>query len=424
MGRIKNLIGKFKFGKNKQTSAAFVHIKTTASLLNDDPAWASSGSGEYAYSDSDGGELALKASGWVYSCATKIATSMSDIPLKVYVKGVEAPATYPLVKLLDEPIPGMAQSQWLYLIALYLTLGGETYLEKVRVEAMGVSAVDGKKFLTKELWAFPGSYFTPVVKDDVRRQIPTGYTPNIGSKKVVKPDDIIHTRYSKPGNINAGFGSVEGSESEINTDAQASAWQQTAMGNRGVPDGVFKYTGDLGLGTEDEEDVDQMIADRWSGIKNAHRPFVLGKDMSWIDLSKTMVELEMIPGREFTRAAICAAMGVPSIIFDVSAATYANMAAAVQMLMTFTVKPRMALLIDSLNLMLAPEYGDDVEIRADVGASEAMLTTIRERWSIAVMAKATGAPMDQIFKAVGLDVEPYEGIDTPSNEITAEPMVE
>lgn len=410
MGFLKNLIGRFKFGGGRANKrAGIISIKTSTEILGDPP-WAG-GAGTFAFSDADEGDAAMKASVWVFACTRLIATSMSSIKLKVFVGDEEAPEDHALVALLNQPMPGVAQSQWMALLSQYLTTGGEVYFEKTRAEAIGLSATDPKRGLTSELWAHPGSMFEPIVPPDVRRNVPTGYKPKVGDKDEVAPEDIIHVRRPRPSDINSGFGPVEGSEGEINTDSQASGWQQSALGNRGVPDGIFVYSGEDGLSLTEEQEVEQQIDDRWTGIKNAHKPFVLGKDLAWVDLAKTMVELELIPGRIFTKSGICAAMIVPTVLFDAAAATYANLAAALSQLQTLNILPTAKLIVDALNISLAPEYGDDVTIKVDPGKSMAMLPMVQNQWDIVAKAVSTGVPVNQLIESVGLDVEPYAGSD-------------
>lgn len=407
ISKFKKVFGSF-FGRPKRRTP-IVGIKSTFDVLSQDPAWAA-GSGGFAFKGKDNGDEAMKASIWVYACARVIATTLASIPLKAYQYGEEVASDHPLAKLLREPIPGFTQSLWLYLMSLYITTGGEAYLEKIRASILGASAIDGQG-LIKELWCFPGSYFEPNAAETARKQVPASYSPQYGDETEVATADIIHIRRPRPSNINAGFGPVEGAESEISTDSQASAWQQSALKNRGVPDGIFKYTGELGLDGDQEVEIDAQLDARWTGLKNSHRPFVLGQDMDWIDLSKSMVELELIPGRNFTKEAICSAMGVPDVIFSASQATYANLSAAMLLMMTFTIMPQSRMIADSLTLSLAPEYGEGYTIEPAPGVSMAMLPMVRDQWSIAKDAMQTGAPMAAIFESVGLKVEEYPGIE-------------
>jgi HK97 family phage portal protein len=410
--RFSRFIGRFKWGhkEREDKTAKLIHIKTSVDVI-EDPPWADN-SQAYKYSENDAGDKALQASTWVYACAEKIATSTAAIELRAYAGDKELPDTHPLAVLLKEPLPGISQSLWMYAVSMYFTTGGQTYLEKIRASINGVSATGNGKGLTKELWPFSGSTFKPEVPENVRRTVPTGYTPTVGDLTEISPDDIIHVRKPRPSDINAGFGPVEGAEAEINIDSQAAGWQQMALGNRGVPDGIFAYTGEYGLNEEQKIEFDAEIGDKWTGIKNAHRPFVLGESVKWIPLANTMVDVELIPGRTFTKEAICATHGVPTVLFDASGATYANLASAMLQLMSTVVMPNVKTLVDLLNVNLSPEYGETINIQAKPASNMAMMPLIENQWKVAKEAQSTGAPMDQVFESVGLNLEPYPGIDT------------
>lgn len=399
------ILAKFRFKNKKPDPKRVISIKTAAEML--DPAWA--GDASFTYNENDSGDAALSASNWVYSCADLIAVLFSSIELAAYDGDTEVPSDDKLARLLAQPVPGLSQSLWLYIISMYLTLGGETYLEKVRVPILGKSALYPALDLIKELWPSAGSTFKPVVPKNVRRIKPTAYTPTVGDTEDVLPLDIIHLRKPRPSNINAGFGPVEASQGEINTDTQASAWQQTALKNRGVPDGIFVFKGEDGLEKYQQTAFNTQIKEAWTGLQNAHLPFVLGREVEWIALAKTMVELELLPGRIFTKEAICAAMHTPTVLFDSSGATYANLGSAMLQLLTMVIIPAIKMLVDLLNIMLAPEYGPNISIRYKLTSLMAMMPLIEHQWRVASMAMATGVPMDQILKSVGLDVEPYAG---------------
>lgn len=382
-----------------------VRSASTVAASNPDPQWA------YSYAPTDDADRALQASVWVYACAREIATAAKAIPLRVYRGADLAPPEHPLVQLLNRPAPGWTQARWMEATAYHLTLTGRSVARKYRARALGQSAVHKGQGLPNELFPFPASAFKlHVDKDDMRRPV-TAYEPRKGKDKTsIPPRDVVDVVHVRPGAPDAGLSPSEGAQREISTDSQAAQWQQVALQNRGVPDGVF--VSKLPLNGPQIEEVEEQLKSRWAGVRNAHLPFILGTDLEWHDLAKTAVEMELLGGRTFTKAAICAAFGVPSVLFDAAGTTYANYETARAILMTHTVLPLARAVRDQLQADLVPEYGDPtLSIELDLEAVDALLPFLRERWNVAKQALGAGVPMSQVSETYRLGVQPYDGWD-------------
>jgi phage portal protein BeeE len=117
-------------------------------------------------------------------------------------------------------------------------------------------------------------------------------------------------------------------------------------------------------------------------------------------------------GRRFAREAICAALGVPAVLFNLEGATYANLSTALLALWTMGANPILELILSYLNLELAPEYGADVSIVADTSQVDALLPLLRERWDVAAIAAQRGLSVDQLTSLFGLGVSPFPGSET------------
>jgi HK97 family phage portal protein len=292
----------------------------------------------------------------------------------------------------------------------HLSLTGRTLLRKYRARAIGLSAQYKGMGLPAELFPFTAQAFkVDYDKDDIRNPI-EDYTPRSGKDRTaILPHDMIDVMNVRPGKTYEGFSPSEAARREISTDCQAAEWQQVALQNRGVPDGLL--VSKMPLGGEQLEAVEDQLKSRWVGMRNAHLPFVLGSDLEWLDLAKTAVEMELLDGRAFTKGAICAAFGVPSVLFDVAGATYANYETARAILMSHTVLPQVRQIADSLNIFLCPEFGPDYSIEPDLEATDALLPQLRARWEVASKALAAGVPMSQVAETFKLGVQPYDGWD-------------
>lgn len=384
-----------------------------------EPAWV------WSYSTSAKPDTIQTVSAWVYACADLIATSLSALPV-VLRQGdavLSLSSDDPLATLLREPIPEVPWDQWLEEVGLYAILTGSCLIEKRRVNAYGPSERYPNLGKPAQLWPFGANAFKAKVDDLVRRQEIEYYEPKIGTDRdKLPPSEIVRVAYTRLGKRNEGLSKVEGSQGEINADRGAADWQTSSLKNRGVPDGIIKLKNHIG--DTQETNLYNHIQDQWVGSRNAHRPVVLGADADWIDLAKTAVEMEMIEGRRFTRSAICATMGVPEVIFDVSGATYANLETALLSLSTRTVLPLAKRIISALNLGVCREFGSDLSLEIDVGAVDALLPILRARWEIAGKALDRGVPMEQVNSQLRLGLKPFRGAwdvgFVPSSVVPAE----
>lgn len=383
-----------------------MEVRSAASVaaVNPDPQWT------FSFNAADQADTALKAAVWVYACAREIATAAKSIPLRVYKGADLAPPDDKLAKLMQSPARGWTQTRWMEANSYHLSLTGRSLLRKYRALALGPSLQYKGMALPNELFPFTAQTFKiDYDKDDIRNPIEE-YTPRAGKDRTaILPHDMIDVMNVRPGKTYEGFSPSEAAQREISTDRQASAWQQVALQNRGVPDGLLvskmPLNGDQLTAVEDE------MKSRWVGMRNAHLPFVLGSDLAWLDLAKTAVEMELLDGRAFTKGAICAAFGVPSVLFDISGSTYANYETARAILMSHTVLPMVRQIADCLNIFLCPEYGPDYSIEPDLEATDAMLPQLRARWEIADKAMNRGVPMSQASETFKLGVQPYPGWD-------------
>lgn len=367
-----------------------------------DPLW--------TYNKSASPDASLSASVWVFACAREIARAVRTIPLRVYKGDALAPPTDPLAALLAQPVRGWTQARWVQTNAYHLTLTGRTLIRKYRARALGLSAIHKGQGQPGELFPFTALDFGLDVNDDDMRRPIQGYKPRKGKDKTdVLPRDMADVVYVRPGKPDEGFAPTEGAAREVSADKQASLWQQHFLNNRAVPDGIL--VAKSSINSDQEKAIQEWMDGRWFGPSNAHLPPIIGDDLTWVELSKTAVEMELIPGRLFTKDAICAAYGVPSVMFSAAGTTYANYETAKAILMGHTVLPLILDLADVLNLSVAPEFGADYQIVPDLEASDALLPQLRARWEVAQKAWQMGVPLSQLAETFRLGIQPFDGWD-------------
>jgi HK97 family phage portal protein len=342
----------------------------------------------------------IEASLWAYACGREVATKAGSVPLLVRLFGDLVPE-HPLQQLLNTPAPGWTRSRLVEDMAYNLQFTGSSYLEKRRSIANGGTPA--------ELWSWGETQVTTSMESS-DSPVAAGYRKNVGDGGFLSLDDVVRTLFVRPGCFDRGLSPAEPAQHEIAIDRQATGWQRTAFSNRGVPDGIFAST--QYLSDDQFAEAEERLADKWTGLANAHRPFILGSDVKWLDLAKSAVELEFMEGRAFTKKAICSAFGVPDTIFEGSGATFANLEVALTLLWS-TVGSMMDSIVESLNTQLAPDYGEGVTIEADIDTARARGIPIKERWAAAVPAIDGGVPWSQISRIFSLGLEEWPGWDEP-----------
>lgn len=348
----------------------------------------------------------LPLSLWVYNCASMLAELCGSIRLVATFNGVPQPDSK-LQKLLNRPARGWRQAEWTAARAYHLLLTGTDYLHIERAKVRGQSALRGRGALPASLWPYPqGEFRTELTQTPPHEVL---YYVRTEDSLEVSESDCIRTRFVKPNDMSRGLSPLEAAANEARVDINAAAWQAESYHNRAIPDGIMMF--DEVLSQSQLDEADARIQQGLSGAGNARRSFAMGSSMKgkWIALSRNAVEMDFTNSRQMNKSFICGTYRVPSVLFDSSDATYANLETARFLLYEQGVLPLNELLIEGLNDELAPEYGAGWAVVADLSQVYAMLPMIRARWETAKIPLDQGVPMDIVSEMFDLAVPSYPG---------------
>lgn len=389
-----------------------------------DPAWARAMA-------PGGTDDPLDESVYVYGCARELAEAVGSIPVLAYrakhIKGsierVPAGDDDPLQELLWKPCRGMRQRAWLEARCYHLLLSGSDYLHVGRARVMGRSRTHPDLGRPAELWPYPeGEMRTEV--SPTPPPVPLWFWRYDGLQ--VPLHDCIATRLTRPGARGAtlGLSPLEGATQEIGADAAAARWQRHSFQDRTVPDGAFELEsrGDDDPWSPDQiKEVRTMLAKTWAARGHGRTPLVYG-NAKWVALSRTAVEMDFVASRGLTRAAIMAAFGVPTVRFDASGATFANLEGADFQFWNRVVSLH-KLLCEGLEDELAPEFGAEYRIAGDYSEVDALLFPQTRRWELARHPLDAGVPLSQVAETYHLPVTECPGWDVgrvPGNLVPAD----
>jgi len=218
---------------------------------------------------------------------------------------------------------------------------------------------------------------------------------------------IVH--FTNPDSLYYGMSPLEAAGKAVDVDNAAAAWQKISMQNRGVPDGIFSFDGDLSL--EQWEDARTMVREQYSGIASSRAPWILSK-AKYQQMSMTPAELDFMKTREFSMDQICAVYGVPREM--INGMGDVNRASGENVRRTFwidTIVPLLSEIESTLNLTLAREFGtsDQIRIRFDTSSVPALQENYTDKVNNAKSLWAIGVPFNQINARLELGFDEIQG---------------
>ena len=342
----------------------------------------------------------FKHSTWVYSCVNLRATSASSVPWVVQQKTVEGwekveDPSNPLVRLVNRPNPDMSWQQMIEFCVQHLDLSGNAFWSKVRA---------GEQ--VRELWVLPPEHVR-AVPGMIR--LVDKYEYHLGSKRRdILPTDIIHFKYTDPGNLYFGMSPMLSAAQAVDIDNEAERFQKVSLQNRGMSDIAVKVPMEA-----TEEQVQQMreaFNREHSGPRNARKALVTSADIT--QLGTTAAELDFTESRKFIRDEICSAFGVPPpMVGSYENATLANIETARKIFWRDTMLTLLAKIEAFLNMQLAYEFGPQFRITYDISAVDALQENLTEKVNNAKSLWSMGIPFNQVNQVLDIGFNEVQGGD-------------
>lgn len=367
----------------------------------------------------------LKASIWVYRCATVVALSVASVPWtasqRVGDQWKPLDREHPLQRLLRRPNPEWSWMDFVTQTAYFMQLGGEAFITKIRSQAMGASAAYPELGVPTELWAYAPDTFSPRPGQPGQPFV-AEYRDNSRLKRNVLPENMIHAMFPNPSDPYRGLSPLQAAQRDVDTEVQAAEWQASMLTNLAVPPGVFSFVN--GINPNQWAEAQAFFAKTYQGAKNARRPMILGREIKWLDLAKTAVDMDFIDGRKLIREGICAAFGVPPVLVGIlDRATYNNFSTAELVFWKLTALPFLNLLRALFNAHLAPEYGEDIQLDYDTSGVDALLPLFKARLDLAdTMVNKLYIPLSQANDRLGLGLTAFEGWDQSWRPVNVFPV--
>ncbi len=235
-------------------------------------------------------------------------------------------------------------------------------------------------------------------------------TTTEGRKEAAPPDRFIHFMQFDPGNPYWGIGDLQAAARTIDTDNEAQDTQKVQLQNRNIPPGVFQFVN--ALTDEQHEEAVRRVREKFLQKSKRGEPWVLGGGYKWEQMAITPHEMDYILSRLQNLRAIAAAFGLdPWWLGDREHSTYNNVAEARRALYEDNVIPLLDDIRATLNLRVAPLYGDDIYINYDISKVTALRDDFGKKTEQAQKLWSMGVPFEQVNEKLELGFEEFNGWD-------------
>ena len=343
---------------------------------------------------------AYKGSSFVYACVNRIAKTAASVP---WIASEFNPDTgayehlegHPLETLLSKPNPWMDGSDLMERLVIWLYMGGNGILSKVRADDV-----------VAELYPLPPDAMNPI--PNAENFIDAYEYRYLGVVERIPAEDIVHLMFPDPNNIYWGMPPLQAIGKTVDIELEALSWQKVSFQNRAIADGVFSFEHEI---TKEQFEAARKYIREQKGIRE---PWVLGSGATWQQMSLTAAELDFINSRKFTREEICAVLGVPPPMIGLyERATLANIQESRRIFWVDTIIPLLETIQSAFNLQLAPEFGnEEIRLEFDTSGVEALQENYAEKVTTAKTLWDMGVPFNLINAQLELGFDELEGGNT------------
>jgi len=325
----------------------------------------------------------------VYSGVRAIAQTIAGFPLVLYAgERDHVLAGGPAYDLLNEPARGTTWSALAEQWAGHYVEGGEAHLL--------LGAPTGAP---RDLHVVSGRVMEAVRTEDRRLLYWRRHT---GSRVVnVIPEEDAYARLFNPYDEVRGLSPLAAAALGIKQDYAASLYNCAALENGAGFGGAFIFP----PGTDETEAKEYVrrAEGELKGPGRANKLFWLGGGVDYKQLAFKNTDLELFPGRKFSRDEIFNALGVPSVIVAIYESAHYDVAdKSIEIFLMFTIAPLVTALEDTLNLNVLPRVQPGVRCYLDMTRHPVLQRVLFAKIEVLAKALKAGVPYNEAIAAIGL----------------------
>jgi HK97 family phage portal protein len=249
---------------------------------------------------------------WVYSCCQAINRPIKQLEAVLF--NIEKPKElifdHPLLAKIDQPNPFQTRSEFIESILLNLQLpttiteGGQCFI--IPTDANGEVMDLTRGDLPECLWPYSDLTIQAKVVENVFYG--WEWTMANGVKRILQNYELIRIYNVNRKNMLLGMSPYSALRQSVTTDAKAAELSEKFLDNNATV-GKF-FTTEQSIQQQKLERIKASIREQNEGYGNAGKSLVLHSGMKMDTADHSLVELEFIEQRRFTREEIQAAYGV------------------------------------------------------------------------------------------------------------------
>lgn len=282
---------------------------------------------------------------WIYGCVHTISFNLSTVPIRVYRGTEEKPTKVeggPLFALMQRPCPGMPRADFVYRLAMWLGLRGETF----GIPFEGGKPLD-KPTLPEAIYIVPPTSMQHDV-DTATNRIRRWDVSN--SRLKLAPNIPIHALYPNPYSEFRGMSPAEVAYAAADAAYQASIFNSEFLKNSGFVGGVLSY--EKPLAPTQRAANEKAFAERHEGVTKSGKTLLLDAGAKFEPNKVTHRDAQFVELMTFGRDTVCAVYGVPPTALAGNAANYATKRSDDRCLWERGIKPVGTRICEYLNLWL------------------------------------------------------------------------
>lgn len=349
-----------------------------------------------------GAQLACYKS-WVYVASSMNATSVAQVPIRLYAAkpGASSKSRFPTKKLEPEQKDKLLSQEYVRKLpqvrraADIEEIVDHPMLDLLRNVNSFNNAFDlwevtqlhqelagnaywllskNKLGVPQEIWIIPPDR-VKIVPDPTKFII--GYAYEYGMQKYeFSEDTIVHFKMPNPRSLYYGTSPLLAIAEQYGISVNMNKFEQAMFKNMGRLTGAFETADSL-----DQEDFERLkveLQGAYAGVDNVGKAPLLDKGLTFKNYGMTPVEMSFIEGRKLTQEEIFWAFGQTMGLYTATA-TRANAEAAQVQYARRALKPRCIRNAEKLNEKVSPLYSEYIFVACDDPVPEDRLVAMKER---------------------------------------------
>lgn len=337
-----------------------------------------------------------------YRCITLISDQASLMTFNLFQNDKEL-IKHPLIELLKNPYPTLAQQEFLKSIFIYRLIYGQSYIW------MQDTNKSSNYIDTEPVFLYP---LRPdyVTVNEGNNFLPSSYVYNDGRNSykfnvtINGKSNIIHIKTINPINEYLGLSPLIPASFSIDMHNESQRWNYNLLRNGARPSGILELPAEVELNDNDRKRLTLEITEAYSGSENAGKPIVLTGGMKFVPMSLNPKDMDFTTTEKTAAYNIALAFGVPMDLLNKEQAKYDNLRSAQEQLFDEAVMPLVKNLMTELNMCLVPRYGDNLELKADF--SYILASQIKKDNKALILEKVSYLTINEKREQIGYEALP------------------